>query len=309
MLVPQGQVRDFFVALQAAWNVGLGEAETWYEKISERATSTTTTERYWWVDAGGEMERWVGARELDAIHARTFDVTNDDWQKAYAIKSNDIADAQVGLYAPVSRSLGFAASTWPQTMVRPWLLQGHTKLCYDGQPFFDEDHPVSLVDSTRGVYRNYFTNTAFNANNWKLVSRTMKTFKKPTGEFYGLRPTHVLHAADIETEVRQLFNTTLLAATSGLNTGGQPTENVYTSEAIPVMIPDLPEGWWITVCMNRPIKPFVYQVRQDPQFLAQMDPTGPRYWSDKEYAFGVDARGEATGTMPVLAILSRPDAG
>lgn len=305
IILPQ-KLDEFFVGVRANFNQGLDLAESWADKIAQEMPSTTRVERYYWTEDMPELEEFVGQRHFEAIAARFYEIRNKRFTKAYKVNIDDVMDDQWGLYSNHARHLGQSAKRWPETMVRPLLLKGAEMECYDGQPFFDDSHLINLDKPQMGVQSNLFINTPFSAENWNRVSTTMKKYRSPGGNIYGIRPTHVLCAANIETKVRQLFNTTVIATADGLNPSGGTAQNVHTGEAIPVMIPDLPDDWWLPVCLNQFVRPFVYQVREAPKFIAQMDPSAPRTFSDLEHAFGVDARGQAGFSLPVLAALCVP---
>jgi phage major head subunit gpT-like protein len=50
--------------------------------------------------------------------------------------------------------LGRAAAALPQQMVFDQLKAGFSTNCWDGQFFFDTDHPILLADGTTGTYAN-----------------------------------------------------------------------------------------------------------------------------------------------------------
>ena len=59
---------------------------------------------------------------------------------------NEIMDDAVGVYNPVIAELGRTAAVHPDELVFELLGNGFSTVCYDGQYFFDTDHPVG--DST-----------------------------------------------------------------------------------------------------------------------------------------------------------------
>ena len=55
---------------------------------------------------------------------------------------NDIEDDQIGVYAPMIQGLAWAARQHPDLLVFALLKAGFATACYDGQYFFDTDHPL-----------------------------------------------------------------------------------------------------------------------------------------------------------------------
>ena len=63
-----------------------------------------------------------------------------------------IEDDQLGIYTPLFEEMGYGAATHPDELVFGLLKNGHTTNCFDGQSFFDTDHPVyAEVDGTGAV--------------------------------------------------------------------------------------------------------------------------------------------------------------
>ena len=59
-----------------------------------------------------------------------------------AIGRDEIEDEEIGVYAPIFTEMGQAAAEHPEELVFDLLAAGFASLCYDGQNFFDTDHPV-----------------------------------------------------------------------------------------------------------------------------------------------------------------------
>ncbi|MDE0718558.1 MAG: Mu-like prophage major head subunit gpT family protein, partial [Rhodospirillaceae bacterium] len=102
---------------------------------------------------------------------------NKDFEDTIAVDRNAIEDDQYGVYSPMFRALGEAVAAHYDEMVWPLLKAGAKTLCYDGQNFFDTDHPVRGV----GTAKNFFgaagaNGDASNAIKWYLMD-LRRTFK------------------------------------------------------------------------------------------------------------------------------------
>ena len=83
-------------------------------------------------------------------------------ESSIKVSRNDIEDDNIGIYAPLVTELGRAAAVFADELVFGLLKKGNTTLCYDGQNFFDTDHPVfEKVDGTgnKTLVKNLFTAT------------------------------------------------------------------------------------------------------------------------------------------------------
>lgn len=98
------------------------------------------------------------------------------------MRRDHIEDDRLGVYAPLFSELGRAAGSHPCEMVYEALTTGHQHRCYDGQYFFDPDHPTP-----GGTVSNY---TAGNTPPWFLLdcSRMIKPIV-----FQRRRPYHMQH--------------------------------------------------------------------------------------------------------------------
>ncbi len=68
------------------------------------------------------------------------------YEATIEVDRNEIMDDAVGVYNPVIAELGRTAAVHPDELVFELLGNGFSTACYDGQYFFDTDHPVG--DST-----------------------------------------------------------------------------------------------------------------------------------------------------------------
>jgi len=59
------------------------------------------------------------------------------------VPREDIERDNYGVFAPLMQEMGYAAATHPDQLIFKLLADGFTTKCYDGQNFFDPDHPVA----------------------------------------------------------------------------------------------------------------------------------------------------------------------
>ena len=85
-----------------------------------------------------------------------------------------IEDDQYGTYSNIFRMMGSMTAVHPDEMVFPLLAHGHEWECYDGQYFFDADHPVT--DETGNVTTTVSNNQTGAGLAWFLLD-TSKPIK------------------------------------------------------------------------------------------------------------------------------------
>ncbi len=78
-----------------------------------------------------------------ALEAFKYAIVNDDWEATVEVDRNDIEDDTLGIYAPMAQEAGFSAKQLPDEIDADLKNNAFVNLCYDGQYFYDTDHPVA----------------------------------------------------------------------------------------------------------------------------------------------------------------------
>lgn len=129
---------------QAGFDMEAGRDD--YLKIAEVVPSTAGEERYGWLGELPGMRKWVGDRVVHAMEEHDYSIQNEDFELTVGVDRNHIEDDTLGTYSTKFKVLGRAAARHPNEMVFGALLNGFAAECYDGQNFFDTDHPVKDKD-------------------------------------------------------------------------------------------------------------------------------------------------------------------
>lgn len=124
-------------------------AQSVYQRIATVVPSSTASNTYGWLGQFPKFREWIGARVIKDMAASGYQITNKSWEATVGVKRTDIEDDAIGVYRPLMAEMGRAAAVFPDELVFELLKAGETTLCYDGQNFFDTDHPVyPNVDGT-----------------------------------------------------------------------------------------------------------------------------------------------------------------
>lgn len=151
-LVTAPLVQALFVAFRREFQQALTDTPTDWEKIATKVPSTTKSNTYGWLGQFPKFREWIGDRVVKDMAAHGYSITNKDWESTVGVKRPDIEDDEVGVYSPLFQEMGRAAKVQPDELVFELLKAGLTTLCYDGQNFFDTDHPVyANTDGTGAV--------------------------------------------------------------------------------------------------------------------------------------------------------------
>lgn len=141
--VTPSTMADLFTAYEASFNAGMGLADTaTWQRLAMIMPSSAKQNVYTWLADIPGLRRWLGDRVVHRLQAEGYTVPNIEYEDTVEVKIRDIETDQHGLFAPLIRVMGEAYAAFPGKLVFDHLAAGFTTLCYDGQYFFDSDHPV-----------------------------------------------------------------------------------------------------------------------------------------------------------------------
>jgi len=132
-----------------AFQDALAATPTDWEQVATRVPSSNASNTYGWLNQYPKLREWVGDRVVKNMAAQAYQVQNKLYEGTVGVKRTDIEDDNVGVYTPLFAEMGRAARAHADELVFALLAAGETTICYDGQNFFDTDHPVyPNVDGT-----------------------------------------------------------------------------------------------------------------------------------------------------------------
>ncbi|QLR62492.1 Mu-like prophage major head subunit gpT family protein [Citrobacter sp. RHBSTW-00976] len=155
-------------ALSAAFTRGLAGVKPQYLRIATVVPSSSASNTYGWLSDIPGIKEWVNARQLARLTQYGYTITNKTWESSIAVKRENIEDDQVGQYGIIAAAYGQQVAEFPDTLSFPLLVAGFTTLCFDGQNFFDTDHPMA-----GGTYSNIVGNIATDTGEpWFLIDES-----------------------------------------------------------------------------------------------------------------------------------------
>ena len=116
------------------------------EKITMAVPRASRDETYGWLGAFPQLREWLGPRQVKNLTGHAFTITNRKFEATVAVKREDIEDDKLGLFKPVFSEMGEGARRHKEELTFALLKGGFTTACYDGQNFFDTDHPLEDAD-------------------------------------------------------------------------------------------------------------------------------------------------------------------
>ncbi|MEX2480202.1 MAG: Mu-like prophage major head subunit gpT family protein [Gammaproteobacteria bacterium] len=210
MLVNAANLDALRVGFSTSFQGGLAMASTMHTRIATIVPSSAKEQKYGWLGKIPNVREWIGPRAVQNLQQHDYAIKEKPWELTIGVDRDDIETDNLGIYTPLFTEMGQSTGAHWDTLAFAHLKNGFTELAYDGQPYFDTDHPV------------------LDANG---------------------------------------------AETSVANTdGGAGTP-------------------WFLIDASRVLKPVILQKRRDFQFVAKDKLTDDNVFTNKEFVYGADARG------------------
>jgi phage major head subunit gpT-like protein len=250
------------------------------------------------------FREWLGERIYEDWGRFAFEVPNKTFEKSVKMNVDQIDDDAYGGDQSVLANIAFQGKMWPEKLVFDALLAGGSSLCFDGQYFFDTDHPVDPGGSISTTYANLFTTTALTNANFSAVYGAMSVLASRDGtpRGWGNRVALV-----VPPQLRQVASEILQAPIIASPSGNSAVSNVNRDLAELIVIPRLGVGGgaaattWYLMELGAMAKPLFFQKRMAPRVVAMMSPEDEYVFSHNEARIGAKARGAAFYGMPFLA--------
>ena len=168
--------RQLSSAFQGAYTIGEDKAVDAF--VTSMALSTRTM-RFDFLGDSYEMRKWVGPRIARQLKSFEYEVGYEEYELTHKVLRRDIIDHIVGPYNLAAFSGGTGAALLKPRLVSEALDEGNARLCYDGQFFFDTDHPVG-EEGEATTASNYFNaGGAQAAHPWYLMDLSASRPVKP----------------------------------------------------------------------------------------------------------------------------------
>jgi phage major head subunit gpT-like protein len=121
----------------------------------------------------------------------------------------------------------------------------------------------------------------------------MMSYVNEDGRPMRISPTHLIVPPQLEKEALDILR-------GDISTDG--SSNVWRNSADVVVSPELSSNptYWFLACLDKPVKPFILQIRQDARFISLDNPEDENVFMRKEFIYGVDYRGASGYGLPHL---------
>lgn len=237
-----------------------------------------------------QMRKWVGERKFHSAAEHSIELTNEHYELSMEVDADDVEDDEYSGYILEAGGLGDRTVEHPDVLFASLVQSAHQVIGFDGQNFFDTDHPIDIKNSL-GAQSNYeASGRALTAANFEIVRAKMAAWKigPEGGQIVGARPTHVMVPPSLEGTARRIFENTDL-----INASGNATETNILKGAAKVIVNDRLENEptaWYALDLRPRLKPFVHVKRKAAKFVMLNRPNDQGMFLNNKIQFGVDGR-------------------
>lgn len=143
-IVSNTTLNNLRTTIRGEFNIAFknANANSMYKRLATTIVSASKTNTYDWLGKFPQMREWVGKRVIKDMAESSYQITNKKYESTLGVDRADIEDDNLGLYSTIAQSMGQEASDFLDRKIAELLKDGFTATCYDGQNFFDDEHPV-----------------------------------------------------------------------------------------------------------------------------------------------------------------------
>lgn len=142
MIINRSTLATLGVGFKANFKDGLAMATSLYARVATEVPSSTGKEEYGWLGKVPGVREWLGDRVIQNIGQHDYSIKNKDYELTVGVDRNHIQDDNLGIYGPLFTEMGRSTQAHYDQLVYALLKAGFGTDCYDGQYYFDTDHPV-----------------------------------------------------------------------------------------------------------------------------------------------------------------------
>lgn len=263
-----------------------------YKTIALEVPSTKASETYAWLGQLPKMQEWLSERQIKGLSEHGFSIINKDFETTIRVDRNALEDEQYGQLKLLSQMMGQEARRYYDEYLVS-VIEGNG-LAYDGQNFFDTDHsegssgPQSNAPAAGVAYK--VSTAAEFVTVLNTVSTAMSQLNGDNGKRFGAKVTHVLVPTALEWLAREAFDPSYRGTgTTTASEMGKGRVQIIVSEylATDATVAYSPVYW---LDLSKPIKPFIFQNRKNPEFVALDKTDSYENFMSKGILYGVDNR-------------------
>lgn len=271
--------------------------------------SMTDTEVYPWLGDLPQVREWLGDRQARTLASGDFSIKNKKFESTIGVERDDIEDNKIGGVKLRIQDMARKMASYPEALVWSFISGAMNSaaapyLCYDGQGFFDTDHPAPDGGSAQS---NKLSLSLTSANLWTAI-QAMMMFRDMNNDPMGIIPDVLAVEPCLSELAIKLCNSEFHADTATANIGSSMNALRYF-KLKPVIVPQMyttttvANGNWCLLCTKHAVKPVIYQERRKVEFNA-LEGNSESGFMREVYYYGTSLRGNVGAGPWFLALAS-----
>jgi len=262
--------------------------------------STGTLEEWDWLGDLPGFEEWKGDRKLGDVSGFKMQIANRDWSNGLRIHQNNFKDDKLGLFPIRVQGLAQKAKRHRSDLMVRMMLNGFAGnvfpdtgngLAYDGAFLFSASH----ASDGGPAQSNYLGAVPLTFASLEAAETRLKNMSTADGKDpLDLGGTHLIVGPALEFVAKKLMGAELVANAAGTAADTNIHRNQY-QVIVSRRIKGAQANHWFLADLSQPIKPFIFQLREEISTSAIVGNQGgdgdsvPRFQRG-EYWFGAEAR-------------------
>lgn len=143
MIINRQNLNMLFTGYKASFQNAFAGVKPDFMPFTLEVPSVNSTEQYGWLGNSTAFREWLGDRVIQNLALHDYSIKNKSFENTVGVPRESIEDDSFGLFNPLMGQLGQDSANHPSTLIYDLLAGGFSNTCYDGQFFFDTDHPVT----------------------------------------------------------------------------------------------------------------------------------------------------------------------
>jgi phage major head subunit gpT-like protein len=169
MIINRANLQMLFTGYRASFQAAFDGLTPDFNPFVLTVPSVNSVEQYGWLGNSTAFREWLGDRVIQNLALHDYSIKNKSFENTVGVPRESIEDDSYGLFNPLMGQLGQDAAQHPGTLVYDMLANAFSRTCYDGQYFFDTDHPVTGVNGVEGSVSNF---QGGSGTSWFLLDTT-----------------------------------------------------------------------------------------------------------------------------------------
>lgn len=150
-MLTAAQLLALHTTLKTRFNAGLAVRTPNWKAVAGYISSGSKSNTYAWLTQFPAFREWVGSRLHKRAAEQAYTVNNRKFENTLDVERTDVEDDDFGHYGDIAQSYGTSVLDLQDDLIFAAIKAGFASVCYDGQYFFDTDHPVYANEDGTGA--------------------------------------------------------------------------------------------------------------------------------------------------------------